>query len=127
MSDSEQAKPVRYRTTFQGPAGGGGVSFRSKITEFKRVIGITLVILLTLLYIGTIFCLRGGEVWRLLWYGELNELGDFFAGVFSPVAFLWLIYGYFLQRKELKHTRKALFEQLRATKMQTKVLEGTQS
>ncbi|MEX5262336.1 hypothetical protein, partial [Kocuria sp. CPCC 205263] len=30
-----------------------------------------------------------------------NELGDFFAGVFSPVAFLWLILGFIQQHKEL--------------------------
>lgn len=40
---------------------------------------------------------------------SLNEVGDFFAGLFSPIAFLWLIYGYFqnsqtiqLQIQEMK-------------------------
>ncbi len=42
-----------------------------------------------------------------------NELGDFLAGIFSPVAFLWLIYGYFqnslsiqAQINEMKETVK---------------------
>ena len=60
------------------------------------------------LYLVLIFSLRGCQAWSLLWGGELNELGDFFAGVFSPVAFAWLIYGYFLQHEELEAARKAL-------------------
>ena len=41
---------------------------------------------------------------------ELNEWGDFAAGVFAPLAFLWFIFGYLrhgdeiaLQRQELQH------------------------
>lgn len=39
---------------------------------------------------------------------SLNELGDFMAGFFSPVAFLWLVVGYFQQGEELKLNTKAL-------------------
>ena len=33
---------------------------------------------------------------------SLNEVGDFFAGLFSPIAFLWLIYSYFQNSEALK-------------------------
>ncbi|MDY6467680.1 hypothetical protein SKM57_03640 [Acinetobacter faecalis] len=33
---------------------------------------------------------------------SFNELGDFLAGVFAPVAFLWLIYGYFQNSEALQ-------------------------
>ncbi|WP_111637666.1 hypothetical protein [Marinomonas shanghaiensis] len=33
----------------------------------------------------------------------LNEIGDFLAGSFSPLAFFWLAYGYWMQNKELKN------------------------
>ena len=33
---------------------------------------------------------------------KLNELGDYLAGVAAPIAFLWLIMGYFQQSKQLK-------------------------
>lgn len=39
---------------------------------------------------------------------ELNELGDFLAGVFGPVAFLWLVLGYLQQGRELKLSTDAL-------------------
>lgn len=42
---------------------------------------------------------------------DANELGDFLAGVFSPLAFLWLIAGYFLQASELNLTREELSSQ----------------
>lgn len=39
---------------------------------------------------------------------ELNELGDFLAGVFSPLAFLWLVLGFLQQGEELKQNGEAL-------------------
>ncbi|MDC7825304.1 hypothetical protein PQS90_09090 [Pseudomonas sp. BLCC-B13] len=42
---------------------------------------------------------------------ELNEIGDFFAGLFGPLAFLWLVLGYFQQGDELKQGTKALLLQ----------------
>ncbi|WP_197740172.1 LTA synthase family protein [Vibrio panuliri] len=41
----------------------------------------------------------------------LNECGDFLAGAMAPVAFLWLIVGYSLQRYELRQNTAALVEQ----------------
>lgn len=37
-----------------------------------------------------------------------NEWGDFFAGFFAPLAFLWLIFGYYQQGQELKQNTEAL-------------------
>ena len=42
---------------------------------------------------------------------ELNALGDFLAGGFAPLAFLWLVIGYFQQGKELKLSTDALILQ----------------
>lgn len=39
---------------------------------------------------------------------KLNEKGDFLAGVFSPLAFLWLVYGYLQQGRELKQNTESL-------------------
>ncbi|WP_448144573.1 hypothetical protein [Pseudomonas silesiensis] len=50
---------------------------------------------------------------------ELNELGDFLAGVFGPVAFLWLVLGFLQQGRELKIGSKAL--QLQAAELRRSV------
>ncbi|WP_067101862.1 hypothetical protein [Marinomonas atlantica] len=42
----------------------------------------------------------------------LNEVGDFLAGSFSPLAFAWLAYGYWMQNKELKLNRRSLEKQI---------------
>jgi hypothetical protein len=42
---------------------------------------------------------------------KANELADFLAGVFAPLAFLWLVLGFFLQRQELSHSSAALWLQ----------------
>lgn len=36
------------------------------------------------------------------------ELGNFLEGAFAPLAFLWLVIGYFLQQKELQQNTEAL-------------------
>lgn len=38
----------------------------------------------------------------------LNELGDFLAGFFAPIAFCWLVVGYVLQRRQLTMSLEAL-------------------
>lgn len=40
-----------------------------------------------------------------------NEVGDFLAGAFSPLAFLWLVLGYFQQGRELENSANALWLQ----------------
>lgn len=42
---------------------------------------------------------------------KLNELGDFLAGVFAPLALLWLVIGYFQQGDELRQNSEALLLQ----------------
>lgn len=42
---------------------------------------------------------------------SLNEWGDFLAGFFAPVAFLWLVLGYMQQGDELQENTKALIQQ----------------
>lgn len=39
---------------------------------------------------------------------ELNALGDFLAGAFSPLAFLWLVLGFVQQGRELNISSRAL-------------------
>ncbi len=39
------------------------------------------------------------------------ELGSFLEGAFAPLAFLWLVIGYFLQQKELEQNTDALLAQ----------------
>lgn len=51
--------------------------------------------------------------------GSWNEFGDFLAGAFSPIAFLWLVLGYLQQQKELQQNTKAL--ELQATELKNSV------
>ena len=39
---------------------------------------------------------------------DADELGSFLEGAFAPLAFLWLVIGYFLQQKELEQNTLAL-------------------
>lgn len=62
---------------------------------------------LTLIWLSGIFWylhLRWENVWRLY----PNEMGDLLAGAVAPLAFLWLVIGYFQQGEELKQNTHAL-------------------
>ena len=45
-----------------------------------------------------------------------NELGDFLAGLFAPLAFLWLVLGFLIQASELRLSRRDLYEQMEVQK-----------
>ena len=47
---------------------------------------------------------------------DLNELGDFLAGAFGPIAFLWLVLGFLQQGRELKLSSEALLLQAKELK-----------
>jgi hypothetical protein len=47
---------------------------------------------------------------------KLNELGDFLAGSFGPIAFLWLVLGFLQQGRELKLSTDALHLQAQELK-----------
>lgn len=76
-------------------------------------VGVTaLYLLLALLYI-----LQQGMGAILAMPAE--NLGSFLEGAFAPLAFLWLVIGYFLQRNELKETTNALRAQHEEIKRST--------
>lgn len=53
---------------------------------------------------GTLVAARWEDFAKL----ELNALGDFLAGAFGPIAFLWLVLGYMQQGRELRVNSEAL-------------------
>ncbi|EMB3081679.1 hypothetical protein [Providencia huashanensis] len=72
---------------------------------------------ITIFYILAII----GYLFKVGFYGLLNEpkdFGSFLAGAFSPLAFMWLVFGYFLQKRELEQSTQAL-------KIQAKELENS--
>lgn len=68
-----------------------------------------------------------GIVVYLAWQGQnpvelrLNELGDFLGGVSSPLAFLWLVLGFFQSSREIRISSKALH--LQASEMRASMDE----
>ena len=58
---------------------------------------------------------------------ELNELGDFLGGVSSPLAFLWLVLGFFQQGREIRLSSKALHLQAREMRAEREELRGRNS
>jgi hypothetical protein len=67
---------------------------------------------------GTITVVYVCAMVAMVWYKvdtladlKLNEIGDFLAGIFGPIAFLWLVLGYLQQGRELRLSSEALLLQ----------------
>lgn len=69
----------------------------------------------TLVYLFSFLALVWDRLGSLLSM-PLNELGDFYAGAFGPVGFLWLVLGYLQQAEGLRLSTKAL--SIQATELQ---------
>ena len=69
----------------------------------------------TLVYLFSFLALVWDRLGSLLSM-PLNELGDFCAGAFGPVGFLWLVLGYLQQAEGLRLSTKAL--SIQATELQ---------
>jgi len=54
---------------------------------------------------------------------DLNEFGDFIAGAFAPLAFFWLVRGFYQQGKGLEQNSDALKMQATELEKTTKALE----
>lgn len=55
---------------------------------------------------------------------DLNEFGDFIAGAFAPLAFFWLVRGFYQQGKGLKQNSEALTLQADELSNSTKALNA---
>lgn len=73
---------------------------------------------LTLVYMAIMVALTWGRI-GALGSMPLNEVGDFLAGAFGPVAFLWLVLGFLQQGDELRMSTEALKDQ--ATQLESSV------
>ena len=82
-----------------------------KIIYSSSFLLVIITIIYSLLAIGLFFNVSG---WNL----KLNEIGDFVAGAFGPVALFWLIVGYYQQRVELRNSHETL-------KLQAKELKAS--
>lgn len=71
-------------------------------------LGITVAwLLLGILYVGS------SIGWTRIGAQPAEVIGNFLEGAFAPLAFLWLVIGYFLQQKELSQNTEALRLQFR--------------
>lgn len=76
---------------------------------------------LTLAYVAVVLPIIWGRVDTLLTM-PLNEVGDFLAGAFGPLAILWLVLGFLQQGEELRQNTKALEFQGDELKLSTEAL-----
>lgn len=67
----------------------------------------------------------GAAKWKALLSAPPNELGDFLAGAFAPLAFLWLALTVWLQSRELRLQRRELQQNGEALRLQAEELRNS--
>lgn len=77
--------------------------------DTKPAWGMAFAWLITVLWIiaGALY-VKLNDGWQFFVRLQPNDLGSWFSGLFAPLAFFWLIVGYYLQRQELYLQRKEL-------------------
>lgn len=81
------------------------------------IYALTILVIRVLPVISSVDC--KSNTWWLMTGGclTLNELGDFLAGAFAPVAFIWLVAAVLIQSQELKAQQSELREQRNELKL----------
>jgi hypothetical protein len=88
---------------------------RSLLSRLRRLdwrvwLGLTLTF--SWLALGIVY-LQTSVGWDKFTKLHIDTLGNFLEGAFAPLAFLWLVVGYFLQKDGLERNTEALQHQLR--------------
>ena len=79
---------------------------------------------LTVLYVfGVILYLSNVSADKQLWKLDPNNFGDTLAGIAGPLAFIWLVLGFFIQSEQLKAQGASVDAQREALEMQRTELE----
>lgn len=66
-------------------------------------------LVITVLWLGMLSMYIANTVgWSNIGSEPIETLGNFLEGAFAPLAFLWLVIGYFLQKKELMQNTDAI-------------------
>jgi hypothetical protein len=80
----------------------------SNTLDWRLILATTI----TLFWLGFgLFYLGAYIGWSKFFEQPLDSLGSFLEGAFAPLAFLWLVVGYFLQQKELSENTAAIQNQ----------------
>ncbi|MCB5203909.1 hypothetical protein LH464_15665 [Neorhizobium sp. T786] len=92
----------------------------------KRANWLILAGVLTVVYLVALFWQIGSDRIFTFFSGttELNAIGDFLAGVFAPLALIWLVAAVLTQRQELNETREQFVESRKVVDAQLKTINS---
>jgi hypothetical protein len=80
--------------------------YHSPYDQDWRVLGGLTITFVYLILMGTYIATEVG--WLDFTHLPVENMGSFLEGAFAPLAFLWLVIGYFLQKKELRQNTDAM-------------------
>lgn len=82
------------------------MGYRSPYDQDWRVLGGLSITFIYLILMGLYIDSEVG--WSSFVTLQVERMGSFLEGAFAPLAFLWLVIGYFLQKKELRQNTEAM-------------------
>ena len=106
-SETRSEHPPEYKT-FDSRIRGRETPFSifdSSAPDWRIWMGVSIT---TLWLIMLSIYVSGTVGWGDIGQAPIEQLGSFLEGAFAPLAFLWLVIGYFLQKKELMQNTNAI-------------------
>lgn len=94
---------------------------RQRLTRWAWGVTVGYGVILLVLSAFVVFGEEGVDTFRRM---SPNEVGDLLAGVAGPVAFIWLVYGYFLQGIAIKQQSEELIQNTAALRLQEEALRA---
>ena len=100
-------------------------SFRRRIGDLDCRVWLGLVLTFAWLILGYIY-VETTVGWERFRHLPVDSVGNFLQGAFAPVAFLWLVIGYFLQQRELEQNTQVLRLSVQQAEIQTQNMAASE-
>lgn len=104
------SQPIPQPVSVEPPP--AAVAFRQRLSNLDWRTWLGMALTFAWLLLGY-FYIRRTVGWSAFTSLPVDDLGNFLEGAFAPLAFLWLVIGFFIQQRELQQNTEALQSQLK--------------
>jgi hypothetical protein len=100
-------------------------SFSKRIGDLDWRVWLGLVLTFGWLILGYMY-VQTTVGWERFRHLPVDSVGNFLQGAFAPVAFLWLVIGYFLQQRELEQNTRVLGMSVQQAEIQSQNMAASE-
>ncbi len=100
-------------------------TFRERIENLDWRVWLGLILTFSWLVLGYVY-VETTVGWDAFRHLPVDQVGNFLEGGFAPLAFLWLVIGYFLQQRELSQNTEVLRMSVQQSEIQSEKMAANE-